>query len=462
MNKKRFVEGRLKKTTSGDVLSFTESVSFDWRLYKYDIEGSIAHATMLSKCKLITDHEKKLIVETLKEIENEITCGSFEFKKELEDIHMNIEASLSERIGDVGKKLHTARSRNDQISVDLRLWMRDQINEISALIVKCQKELVSKGKDNFDIIIPGYTHLQHAQPLLLAHYLLAYVEMLERDKNRIKDCLKRVNVSPLGSCALAGTTLPTDSKITSDLLGFDTANHNSVDAISDRDFCVEFVSCLSILSMHLSRISEDWILWSSEEFGFLSIDDSYCTGSSMMPQKKNPDCLELIRGKCGRIYGSLTTLLTLMKGLPLAYNRDMQEDKEPVFNTSDTIKNCLSLLKGLIKNSNFQKDNIEKATKKGFLDATAFAEYLVCKGVPFRKAHKIVGDVVVKCSDLACTFSELSLDQFREFTEVIDNDIFGVLGIENCIKNLKSYGSSAPNLVRKRLEEWECELSSDN
>ncbi|MGR3318343.1 MAG: argininosuccinate lyase, partial [Candidatus Anammoxibacter sp.] len=299
MDKKRFVKGRLEKDANDDVLSFTESVSYDQRLYKYDIEGSIAHATMLAECKIITSEEKDIIVKTLKEIENEITSGSFEFRKELEDIHMNIESSLSERIGDVGKKLHTARSRNDQISLDMRLWMRDQINEIDSLIVKCQIALVTKGNENIDIIIPGFTHLQHAQPVLLAHYLLAYVEMLERDKGRLKDCFKRVNVSPLGACALAGTTLPTDPNITARLLGFDTVNPNSIDAVSDRDFCIEFVFCLSALSAHLSRISEDWIIWSSEEFRFVDIDDSYCTGSSMMPQKKNPDCLELIRGKCG-------------------------------------------------------------------------------------------------------------------------------------------------------------------
>ena len=458
MDKKRFVKGRLEKDANDLVLSFTESVSYDQRLYKYDIEGSIAHATMLADCKIITNKEKDIIVNTLKTIENEITSGSFEFRRELEDIHMNIEASLSERIGDVGKKLHTARSRNDQVSLDMRLWMRDQINEINSLIVKCQMELVSKGKENIDIIIPGFTHLQHAQPVLLAHYLLAYVEMMERDKGRLNDCFKRVNVSPLGACALAGTTLPTDPHITSRLLGFDAVNPNSIDAVSDRDFCIEFVFCLSTLSAHLSRISEDWIIWSSEEFRFVDIDDSFCTGSSMMPQKKNPDCLELIRGKCGRMYGNLISLLTLMKGLPLGYNRDMQEDKESVFNSADTIINCLSLLKDLIKDIKFPKSTFDKITNKGFLDATALAEYLVGKGLPFRNAHKIVSDIVVKCADLSCAFSELSIDKFKEFSEVIDNDVFEVLGAANCVKNLKSFGSSAPNLVKKRLKEWEDNL----
>ena len=462
MDKKRFVEGRLKKATSSDVLSFTESVSIDWRLYKYDIKGSIAHATMLAKCGIITDNERDIIIRTLKEIENEISDGSFAFKTELEDIHMNIESALSERIGDVGKKLHTARSRNDQVALDLRLWMKDQINDISGLIAGLQKALVLSGKKNINIIIPGFTHLQHAQPLLLSHYLLAYAEMIERDKSRIKDCLKRVNVSPLGACAMTGTTLATDPQLTADLLGFDSVTPNSLDAVSDRDFCVEFVSCLSVISMHLSRICEDWIIWASEEFGFVDIDDSYCTGSSIMPQKKNPDCLELIRGKCSRIYGNLVSLLTLMKGLPLAYNRDMQEDKEPVFNSSDTIKACLGLLTDLVNNTRFCTENINKVTTKGFLDATAFAEYLVQKGVPFRDAHKIIGDIVVACSDLSCSFADLSLEKLRNFSPVIEADVFDVLGTENCIKNLKSFGSSAPELVKKRLVEWENIISSDN
>ncbi len=459
MNKKRFVKGNLKKGASDEVLSFTESVSNDWRLYKYDIAGSIAHATMLAECDIITSGEKDAIAGALKEIENEIDSGKFEFKYELEDIHMNIEASLAERIGETGKKLHTARSRNDQVSLDLRLWMRDQINDIVVLISKCQSELVCKGKDNIEIIMPGFTHLQHAQPILAAHYLLAYVEMLERDKGRLKDCLKRVNVSPLGSCALAGTTLPTDPKITAGLLGFDSVCANSIDAISDRDFCAEFAFCLSSLFSHLSRLSEDWILWSSEEFGFIDLDDSFCTGSSMMPQKKNPDCLELMRGKCGRIYGNLTSLLTLIKGLPLGYNRDMQEDKEAVFDSAETAVKCLSLLKDLIKGSNFRESGINKIIDKGFLDATAFAEYLVKKGTPFREAHKIVGEIVQKCSELSCAFNELSIDKLKEFSNMIENDVYEVLGAKNCVKNLKSFGSSSPEFVRMRLKEWESALA---
>lgn len=455
MIKKRFVKGRFKKSASDAVLAFTESISIDCRLYKYDIEGSIAHATMLAGCKIITSREKNIIVKALKEIEKEISSGKFRFKSELEDIHMNIEAALAEKTGEVGKKLHTARSRNDQVSLDLRLWMRDQINEIFLLIAGCQKALIFKGKENKKLIIPGFTHMQHAQPVLLPHYLLAYVEMMERDKGRLKDCLKRVNVSPLGACALAGTTLPIDSKITAELLGFKDRNPNSIDAVSDRDFCVEFAFCLSALASHLTRICEDWIIWSSQEFGFIDVDDSYCTGSSMMPQKKNPDCLELIRGKCGRVFGNLISLLTLMKGLPLGYNRDMQEDKESVFDSSDTVIKCLNILKGLIENSSFKQYNISKFTDKGFLDATAFAEYLVQKGIPFREAHKIVGEIVLKCSDASCAFSDLTLNELKEYSKVIDNDVFDILGAENCVKNLKSFGSSAPEFVAERLKEWE-------
>ncbi len=462
MSKKRFVKGRLKKEASDKVLSFTESISYDWRLYKHDISGSIAHATMLEQCNIITDEDKNSIITALKTVEKEIESGSFQFKEELEDIHMNIEASLVEKIGNVGKKLHTARSRNDQISLDLRMWTREQIKTISNLLTECQRQLVSKASDNIEIIIPGFTHFQHAQPILLAHYLLAYTEMIERDKSRLKDCLKRVNISPLGACALAGTTLPTDPQITAKLLGFESVCANSIDAISDRDFCIEFAFCLSLLATHLTRISEDWIIWASHEFGFIDIDDSFCTGSSMMPQKKNPDCLEIIRGKSGRIYGNLTSLMTLMKGLPLGYNRDMQEDKESIFDSTDTIINSLDILKDLIKESGFKEDNINKVTDKGFLDATAFAEYLVKKGMPFRDAHRIVGEVVMKCTDLSCSFSELSLEVLKDFSTIIENDIFDVLGTKNCINSLKSFGSSSPALVKEQLKTWEERLLQDN
>ncbi|MGR3310298.1 MAG: argininosuccinate lyase [Candidatus Brocadiales bacterium] len=458
MTKKKPWEGRFTKPTSADVEAFTESVSFDWQLYKYDIEGSIAHVAMLAKCGLITNTERNKIIKGLKEIQKDIESGSFVFKENLEDVHMNIEAALIERIGEAGKKLHTARSRNDQVALDMRLWMRDQIGTLTKLLTNIQHELVLKGKGNIKIIIPGLTHLQHAQPVLLAHYLLAYVEMFERDKSKLHDCLIRSNQSPLGACALAGTTLPTDPELTAKLLGFESVCANSLDAVSDRDFCIEFAFCLSMIAMHLSRLSEEWIMWSSQEFDFISIDDSYCTGSSIMPQKKNPDVLELIRGKCARIYGSLTTLLTLMKGLPLAYNRDMQEDKEAVFGSCDTVKRCLSLINGLVKNTEFNAEKFARACEDGFLDATALAEYLVQKGIPFRQAHEIVGTIVKDCIKTNKKLAELELDEFKKFSPKIGKDVFEVLGTENCIKRYKSVGSTAPKLVKQRLSYWEKKL----
>ncbi len=463
MTNKKPWQGRFTKPTSADVEAFTESVSFDWQLYKYDIDGSIAHATMLAKCSLITNTERDKIIKGLKEIHKDIESGNFVFKETLEDVHMNIEAALIERIGETGKKLHTARSRNDQVALDMRLWMRDQIGPesssgLTGLLTSFQYELVLKGKANIKIIVPGFTHLQHAQPVLLAHYLLAYVEMFERDKSRLHDCLIRSNQSPLGACALAGTTLPTDPKLTAKLLGFESVCANSLDAVSDRDFCIEFVFCLSMIAMHLSRLSEEWIMWSSQEFDFINIDDSYCTGSSIMPQKKNPDVLELIRGKCARVYGSLTTMLSLMKGLPLAYNRDMQEDKEAVFGAYDTVKRCLSLIIGLVKNTEFKAENFARACEEGFLDATALAEYLVLKGIPFRQAHEIVGNIVKYCIKTNRILPELGLDTFKKYSPVIDEDVYEVLGTENCIKRYKSTGSTAPTLVRKQLNDWEKRL----
>ncbi|MBI4008144.1 MAG: argininosuccinate lyase [Planctomycetes bacterium] len=460
MNKKKPWQGRFTKPTSTDVEAFTESVSFDWQLYKYDIEGSIAHATMLAKCALITNTERDKIIKGLREIQNDIESGDFVFKEHLEDVHMNIESALIERIGDAGKKLHTARSRNDQVALDMRLWMRDQIKILTKLLTSLQYELVLKGKANIKIIVPGFTHLQHAQPVLLAHYLLAYVEMFERDKSRLRDCLwLRLSESPLGACALAGTTLPIYPEFTANLLGFYRVCDNSVDAVSDRDFCIEFVFCLSMIAMHLSRLSEEWIMWSSQEFDFINIDDSYCTGSSIMPQKKNPDVLELIRGKCARVYGNLTTLLSLMKGLPLAYNRDMQEDKEAVFGAYDTVKRCLSLITGLVKNTRFKAEIFARACEDGFLDATALAEYLVLKGIPFRQAHEIVGSIVKNCIKTSRILPELGLDTLKKYSPVIDEDVYKVLGTENCIRSYKSPGSTAPKLVRKQINEWEKRLS---
>ncbi len=459
MRQKKPWGGRFTKQTAASVESFTESVSFDWRLYRYDIEGSIAHANMLARCKLITDKEKDAIVKGLKEILAEIEAETFEFKNSLEDVHMNIESALIARIGEAGKKLHTARSRNDQVALDLRLWTRNQTRAVTGLLALLQRELVKKGKTFFGLIMPGFTHLQHAQPVLVSHYLLAYVEMLERDKMRLQDCCARLNKSPLGACALAGTTLPTDPVFTAKLLGFEGACENSMDAVSDRDFCVEYAFCLSMVAMHLSRICEEWIIWCNDEMKFIEISDAYCTGSSIMPQKKNPDVLELIRGKCGRVFGHLTALLTLLKGLPLSYNRDMQEDKIAIFDAADTVQISLSILAELVANSDFNGEQMMSACEKGFIDATALAEYLVKKGVPFRMAHEIVGKIVRECIRVQCRLMDLHLESFKAFSSVIEKDVYKVLGVENCIKNYKSYGSTAPGFVKKRIAFWEKKLS---
>lgn len=459
MKQKKPWGGRFTKQTAALVESFTESISFDWRLCQHDIEGSIAHANMLAKCKLITEKEKDAIIKGLKEILAEILTGKFEFKESLEDVHMNIESALIERIGEAGKKLHTARSRNDQVALDLRLWTREQARTVKSLLTVLQKELVKKGKAFFGLIMPGFTHLQHAQPVLVSHYLLAYVEMLERDKARLQDCCARLNKSPLGACALAGTTLPTDPAFTAKLLGFEGICENSMDAVSDRDFCVEYAFCLSMIAMHLSRLAEEWIIWCNDEMKFIEISDAYCTGSSIMPQKKNPDVLELIRGKCGRVFGHLTALLTLLKGLPLSYNRDMQEDKIAIFDAADTVQTSLSVLAELVANTNFNGEQMMHACEKGFIDATALAEYLVKKGVPFRMAHEIVGKIVRECIRAQCKLTDLRLESFQAFSSAIEKDVYKALGVENCIKNYKSYGSTAPGFVKKRITYWEKKLN---
>jgi len=455
---KKLWGGRFTKQTTESVESFTESISVDWKLYKYDIEGSIAHATMLSHCNLINDREKSDIIKGLKEILAEINANTFEFKKSLEDIHMNIESTLIERGGEAAKKLHTARSRNDQIALDLRMWTRDQILITEGHLTDLQTALVKKGKENFGSVMPGFTHLQHAQPVLLSHYLLAYVEMFERDKSRLSDCYNRLNESPLGACALAGTTLSTDPKFTAELLHFRSVCGNSIDAVSDRDFCIEYVFCISLIMMHISRLCEEWIIWCNDELRFIDLSDAYCTGSSIMPQKKNPDILELIRGKCGRVYGHLTSLLTLLKGLPLSYNRDMQEDKVVIFDAADITHMALSILAELIENTRFNENRMKSACENGFVDATAFAEYLVKKGVPFRKSHEIVGNIVGECIRLKCKLKDLSTETFQKFSPVIKEDIYNVLGVENCVNNYKSYGSSAPDYVKERLAYWEKRL----
>lgn len=416
---------------------------------------------MLAKCKLITEKEKDAIVKGLRGILSDIIAGKFEFKKSHEDIHMNIESALIERIGEPGRKLHTARSRNDQVALDLRLWARDQMKQTIKYLTVLQKALVRKGKEYFNRIMPGFTHLQHAQPVLLSHYLLAYVEMFERDKTRLEDCFVRLNKSPLGACALAGTTLRTDARFTAKLLNFNGICENSMDAVSDRDFCVEYLLCLSLIAIHLSRLCEEWIIWCNDEFMFVEISDNYCTGSSIMPQKKNPDVLELIRGKSGRVFGHLSSLLALLKGLPLTYNRDMQEDKVAVFDASDTVQASLSVLAELVANIHFHEERMMSACKKGFIDATALAEYLVEKGLPFRKAHEIVGNIVRECIRIHCNLADLKLESLKAFSSAIEKDVYRVLGVENCIKNYKSYGSTAPGIVKKRILYWERKLSRE-
>jgi len=455
MNKnKKAWGGRFSKPTNTEVERFTESVSFDWRLYREDIAGSIAHATMLAKCKLIKAGERDRIIRGLRQIEKEIAEGTFQLRSDREDIHMNIEAALTERIGEAGKRLHTARSRNDQVATDLRLWVRNDIDRLLTEIEDLQSAFVLLADGNRDLVLPGFTHLQHAQPVMAAHYLLAYVEMLERDRQRLVDCRKRANISSLGSCALAGSTLPTDPKHTAKLLEFDGVARNSLDSVSDRDFCAEFVFCLSLIGVHLSRLAEEWIIWCSEGYGFIDIDDAFCTGSSHMPQKKNPDILELIRGRTGRPCGALAALLTILKGLPLTYNRDLQEDKLHVFTASDSVHECVVILAALLRNVRFRRERIGDSLKEGFLDATGLSEYLVSKGVPLRSAHEVVGLLVQDCVSRGKRLSDLSLDELRRFSKEFTADVKAIIGAQNAVKAFKSYGSTAPARVKTELGRW--------
>ena len=452
--------GRFERPTAPAVEDYTESISFDQRLYRQDILGSLAHAQMLRECDIISEADFIEIRDTLREIEKEIESGSFRFEKKHEDIHMNIEAALIERTGEPGLKLHTARSRNDQVACDLKLWTRNAIDSTTTLLQACQAALLDRAEKFHDVIVPGYTHLQHAQPVLFAHVLLAYIEMFERDRSRLLDCRRRLNVCPLGACALAGTTLPIDTELTARLLGFDSPLTNSLDAVSDRDFAVEFVSCLATTAMHMSRLAEEWLLWASNEFDFLDLDESFCTGSSIMPQKKNPDVLELIRGKTGRIYGNLLNLLTTLKALPLSYNRDMQEDKHPLFEASDQIAASLHILAELIVKTDIKKDHAARACEKGYMDATALADYLVLKGVPFRESHRAVGAIVRHAAAGERKISDMSVKELQKFHPLIREDVFQVLGPRNCIEKYRSGGSSAPEQVRGRIEFWKEELKN--
>ena len=440
--------GRFSEPTDAFVERFTASVGFDQRLYHHDITGSIAHATMLAKVGVLTDAERDQIIDGLKAVKEDIEAGRFEWSVSLEDVHMNIEARLTDRIGITGKKLHTGRSRNDQVATDIRLYLRDEIDVIAEELARLQAGLLDLAEREADTIMPGFTHLQTAQPVTFGHHLLAWYEMLVRDADRLQDCRKRVNVMPLGAAALAGTTYPIDRNLTAELLGFDRPTENSLDSVSDRDFAIEFCSFSALLMTHLSRFSEELVLWTSAQFDFIDLPDRFCTGSSIMPQKKNPDVPELVRGKTGRVNGHLISLLTLMKSQPLAYNKDNQEDKEPLFDTVDTIKGCLKAYADMIPAIEAKADNMRVAAKRGFSTATDLADYLVKKGVPFRDAHEIVGKSVAFGVAESRDLSEMTLEELQQFSDVIGEDVFDVLTLEGSVQARDHLGGTAPNQVR--------------
>ncbi len=444
-------KGRFSKAATSSADEFNASIEFDQRLYKDDIKGSIAHATMLGRQGIIPQADAELIVKTLKEIEADIDAGKVEFTIESEDIHMNIETILTERIGEAGKKLHTARSRNDQVAVDIRLYLKDEIAEIEKLLSALMDTLVTLAEKHQDTVMPGYTHLQRAQPVTLAYHLLAYYQMFKRDSSRFADCLDRMDYLPLGSGALAGTTYDTDREFLASELGFKGVCPNAMDAVADRDFAVEFISCCSITMMHLSRFCEELILWSSVEFSFVEIDDAYSTGSSIMPQKKNPDMAELIRGKTGRVYGDLMSLLTIIKGLPLAYNKDLQEDKLPVFDAGDTLKASVNIFTEMIATMKVKEENMERAAKYGYMNATDAADYLVTKGIPFRDCHEIIGRIVLYCINKGIAIEEMSMEEFKSFSDQFDMDIYDKIAIRSCIKAKRSQGSTSFDSVKQQL-----------
>jgi argininosuccinate lyase len=443
--------GRFTEATDSLVEEYTASIPYDWRLFPYDIAGSIAHAAMLGKTGIITHREARRIISGLKDVLREIAQGKLEFSMELEDIHMNIEHRLTRKIGPVGGKLHTARSRNDQVALDIRMYLRDEILRIRHALKELQRTLVSLADREQNTIMPGYTHLQRAQPVLFGHHLLAYYDMFERDRERLADCYKRVNVLPLGAGALAGTVLPIDRKFVGRLLGFSSIVENSMDAVSDRDFAIEFASACSMIMVHISRMAEELVLWSSAEFGFITIADAFTTGSSIMPQKKNPDVAELARGKTGRVFGSLTALLTLMKGLPLAYNRDMQEDKEPLFDAADTVSQTLGVMNAMLQSVTVHRDAMRQAAGDGFITATDLADYLVRKGMPFRQAHEIVGRAVLLAAERRCGLKDLSLEEYRNLSPLIRKDVYQALSLESSVGRRTSSGGTAPANLRKRL-----------
>jgi len=449
---KKLWGGRFAKKTASLMDEFNASIDFDQKLYKQDIMGSCAHAKMLAKQGIISQEDCDTIIKGLNEIREEIDAGNFEFKTELEDIHMNIESVLTDRIGEAGKRLHTARSRNDQVAVDIRLWLREEIEEIQEDIKNLKKVILEVAEANKETVMPGYTHLQRAQPVTFAYYMMAYYQMFGRDFDRLSDCCKRTNCLPLGCGALAGTTYNTDRHFLAEELGFDALCENAMDAVSDRDFALEFLSTCSILMMHLSRFCEELVVWSSCEFSFVEMDDAYSTGSSIMPQKKNPDVAELIRGKTGRVYGNMVTLFTIMKSLTLAYNKDMQEDKPPVFDSAETVKISLKIFTDMLATLTVKKENMEAAAKKGFTNATDAADYLVSKGLPFRECHEIIGNIVLTCVQRGIAIEDLSLEELKEFSPKFEADVYENIDIKNCIKAKKSYGSTSFKSVDRMIK----------
>ncbi|RTR05530.1 argininosuccinate lyase [Halomonas nitroreducens] len=457
--------GRFSEPTDAFVARFTASVDFDQRLALHDIQGSRAHATMLARVGVLTEAERDAIINGLDEVQAEIEAGTFAWSVDLEDVHMNIEARLTDKIGITGKKLHTGRSRNDQVATDIRLFLRDEIDSVAAELTRLREGLIELADREAATIMPGFTHLQTAQPVTFGHHLLAWQEMLARDQERLLDCRKRVNVLPLGAAALAGTTYPIDRHVTAELLGFARPAENSLDAVSDRDFAIEFTSFASVLLMHLSRMSEELVLWTSAQFDFIDLPDRFCTGSSIMPQKKNPDVPELVRGKTGRVYGHLMGLLTLMKSQPLAYNKDNQEDKEPLFDALSTVQDCLKAFADMVPAIEAKADNMREAARKGFSTATDLADYLVCRGVAFRDAHEIVGQSVAFGLREGKDLSEMSLEELRQFSDVIGEDVFAVLTLEGSVAARNHIGGTAPDQVRaaaQRAREALAALSSQD
>ena len=451
--------GRFTKETNRLVHNFNESISFDQKFYKQDIAGSIAHVTMLAKQGILSEKDKDAIIEGLEGIRRDLDSGALTITTESEDIHSFVEAELISRIGEAGKRLHTGRSRNDQVALDMRLYVRDEIDELDTLVKGLLAELLSLMEEHLHTYMPGFTHLQKAQPVTLAHHLGAYYEMFRRDRSRLSDIRRRMNYCPLGSGALAGTTYPLDRDYTASLLGFDGPTLNSMDSVSDRDYVIELLAALSMISMHLGRFSEEIIIWNSNEYQFVEMDDSYSTGSSIMPQKKNPDIAELIRGKSGRVYGALMSMLTVMKGIPLAYDKDLQEDKELTFDAIDTVKGCLLLFTGMISTMTFRKDVMEESAKKGFTNATDAADYLVNHGVPFRDAHGIIGQLVLLCIEKKKALDDLSLEEFRSVCPVFDQDIYDAISMKTCVEKRVTTGAPGAEAMKRVIEIYKKELA---